>query len=94
MEDPTTVYLPELAERDPRFAALTIQHLLLMASGLVYREFRPLLFNSDDPLRTYYPDQRRLALEHTKIVEEPGRHFLYNKYQPQLLGLILERAMA
>jgi CubicO group peptidase (beta-lactamase class C family) len=91
-EEPVTNYLPELAERDPRFGQITLQHLLLMASGLEYREFRPLLFNSDDPLTTYHPDQRRLALRHTRIVDPPGRYFRYNKYHPQLLGLILERA--
>jgi CubicO group peptidase (beta-lactamase class C family) len=48
-------------------------------------------FNGDDPLTTYYPDQRQLALENTHIIDSPGKYFLYNKYHPQLLGLILER---
>lgn len=91
VDDPITRYLPELAERDPRFAEITIRHLLLMASGLDYQEFRPLLFNSDDILTTYYPDQRRIALENTHIIDPPGKYFLYNKYHPQLLGMILER---
>jgi len=46
VNDPITVYLPELAERDARFEKITIRHLLLMASGLEYKEFRPLLFAS------------------------------------------------
>jgi CubicO group peptidase (beta-lactamase class C family) len=50
------------------------------------------LFNGDDPLTTYYPDQRQLALEKLQVVDPPGEYFLYNKYHPQLLGLILERA--
>lgn len=92
VDDPVTVYLPELAERDPRFNEITIRHLLLMASGLAYEEFRPLLFNSDDILTSYYPDQREISLENTHIIDPPGEYFRYNKYHPQLLGMILERA--
>jgi CubicO group peptidase (beta-lactamase class C family) len=91
-EDPITTYLPELTNRDTRFEQITIRHLLLMSSGLEYEEFRPLLLNGDDPLTTYFPDQRRLALENTHIVDPAGRYFSYNKYHPQLLGMILERA--
>ena len=91
VDDPITVYLPELAQRDPQFNEITIRHLLLMASGLEYAEMRPLLFNGDDPLTTYFPDQRKIALENTYIIDSPGQYFQYNKYHPQLLGLILER---
>ena len=38
LDDPITTYLPELAERDPRFGQITIRHLLLMSSGLDYEE--------------------------------------------------------
>ncbi len=92
VDDPITTYLPELAERDPGFKEITIRHLLLMASGLEYEEFRPLLFNSDDILTTYYPDQRKISLQNTHIIDPPGQYFHYNKYHPQLLGMILERA--
>jgi CubicO group peptidase (beta-lactamase class C family) len=91
VDDPITDYLPELAERDPRFGEITIRHLLLMASGLEYKEFRFPGLNSDDPLTTYYPDQRWLALNNTRITDPPGAYFQYNKYHPQLLGMILER---
>lgn len=92
VDDSITDYLPELAERDARFRDITIRHLLLMASGLEYKEFRLPGLNSDDPLTTYYPDQRTLALNNTKIIDPPGVYFQYNKYHPQLLGMILERA--
>ncbi len=91
VDDSITTYLPELAERDPRFGDITIRDLLMMASGLEYVEFRPLLFNSDDILTSYYPDQREISLENTHIVDPPGEFFRYNKYHPQLLGMILER---
>lgn len=90
-DDPITLYLPELEERDPRFGDISIRDLLRMASGLEYKEFRFPGLNSDDPLTTYYPDQRRLALNNTTIIDPPGAYFQYNKYHPQLLGLILER---
>ncbi len=91
VDDPIPTYLPELARRDPRFNKITIRDLLLMSSGLEYQEFRPLLFNSDDILTSYYPDQRKISLENTHIIEPAGKHFRYNKYHPQLLGMILER---
>lgn len=92
VDDPITDYLPELTERDERFTQITIRHLLRMASGMAYQAFRPLLFNSDDILTSYYPDQRKAALEFSRIVDPPGNYFSYNKYHPQLLGLIIERA--
>jgi CubicO group peptidase (beta-lactamase class C family) len=96
VDDPIVAYLPELAERvddDPRLAEITIADLLSMASGLEYRENRWALFNGDDPITTYHPDQRKMAIEAaTRIEDEPGRYFRYNKYHPQLLGMILERA--
>jgi CubicO group peptidase (beta-lactamase class C family) len=91
VDDAITDYLPELAERDARFEDITIRHLLMMASGLDYQEMRAGLFNGDDPLTTYYPDQRQITLENTRIIDPPGAYFRYNKYHPQLLGMILER---
>lgn len=89
--DPITDYLPELTGRDPGFEQITIRELLLMASGLDYQEMRWFLFNGDDPLTTYHPDQREISLNNTHIVDPPAQYFLYNKYHPQLLGMILER---
>jgi CubicO group peptidase (beta-lactamase class C family) len=91
VDDPVTAYLPELEERDPAFAEITIRDLLNMSSGLDYQEMRWFLFNGDDPLTTYHPDQRAISLENTSIVRPPGEVFSYNKYHPQLLGMILER---
>jgi len=92
VDDPITDYLPELAERDPRFEDITVRHLLLMAAGIDFQEMRLGIFNGDDPLSSYYLDQREAALEFTEIKDPPGEYFLYNKYYPQLLGLIIERA--
>ncbi len=73
LDDPITTYLPELAQRDPRFGQITIRHLLQMSSGLDYEESGWFLFNGDDPLTTYHPDQRTLALTNTRIERPAGR---------------------
>jgi len=90
MNDPITDYLPELVERDPAFANITIRDLLMMSSGIKYVEFP--YVNGDDAKTYYYPDLRWLTLNDTKVVGTPGEHFLYNNYHPHLLGMILERA--
>ncbi len=89
VDDPITNYLPELAERDDRFQQITIRNLLEMNSGIRYVEKDIPFF--DDGNRTYrFPDMRRLALEMTKIDAPPGE-FVYNPYNPLVLGVILER---
>jgi len=90
VDDPITAYLPELTERDPAFANITIRNLLMMSSGIHYVEFP--FVNGDDAKTYYYPNLRQLALNDTKIVGTPGEYFLYNNYHPLLLGMILERA--
>jgi CubicO group peptidase (beta-lactamase class C family) len=91
VEDPITDYIPELARRDARFQDIHIRHLLTMASGLRYDSGRPISFG-DDNLTYEYDDLRHLALTETQVVGQPGVNFLYNNYNPLLLGLILERA--
>jgi CubicO group peptidase (beta-lactamase class C family) len=88
VNDSITRYLPELAQRDPRFNRITIRDLLLMSSGIRYHEADP---NNDDDITYHAADLRRAALESTVIVDEPGKHWHYNNYHPLLLGLILER---
>jgi CubicO group peptidase (beta-lactamase class C family) len=88
--DPVTKYVPELARRDSRFDAITLRDLISMSSGLRYDEYP--LPTSDGAKTYYYPDLRALALRDTEIEEAPGTHFLYNNYNPLLVGLVLERA--
>ncbi len=88
---PITRYLPELGERDERFAAITVEHLLDMRSGIRYSDDVTFPFvNSDDPLIYYHPDLESIVLERTTIASPPGE-FRYNNYNPPLLGLILRR---
>jgi CubicO group peptidase (beta-lactamase class C family) len=90
LEDPITNYLPELLERDPRFAEITIQHLIMMTSGLRFERIDSNPF-SDDFITSHSPNMREAALN-TEIVEKPGKYFHYNDYNPLLVGMILERA--
>jgi len=88
VHDPITKYLPELAKRDPRFAQITIQDLLLMSSGIRYNEDPP---DRDNDVTYHAADLRKAALEKTAIVDAPGKRWLYNNYHPLLLGMVLER---
>jgi CubicO group peptidase (beta-lactamase class C family) len=91
VEDPITDYIPELAGRDPRFKNIRIRDLLMMASGLRFTEEGGLPSTSDSSLTYSFDDLRKLALTETEIVEPPGKTFVYNDYNPILLGIILER---
>ena len=59
-----------------------------MSSGIRYEEEAP---RHDDWLTYMYPNLRELALQRTEIVERPAKHWLYNNYNPLLIGMILER---
>ena len=89
LDDPITDYVPELADEDERFAQITLRHLVTMSSGLRYEEAG--LPWSDDAVTYYSPDLRETAMS-AEVVEEPGRTWLYNNYNPLLVGLALERA--
>jgi CubicO group peptidase (beta-lactamase class C family) len=89
IEDPVTKYIPELSKRDPRFDNLKIINLLMMSSGIKYDNY--FFFTSDSSLLGAYPDRRYAVLQFPQLTDEPGRHFWYNDYNPQILGLILER---
>lgn len=89
LDDPITDYIPELLDRDPRFADITLKNLVTMSSGLAYAEDKTPWV---DAASTYYsPDLRATALS-AVIEQPPGQTFLYNNYNPLLLGMALERA--
>lgn len=92
IEDPVTDYVPELAARDPRFERITIRDLLSMSSGLRYWETDLPWPWADDTYTYYGADLREVALEQTEVETAPGQEWLYNNYNPLLLGLVLERA--
>jgi len=89
LDDPITAYVPELLEKDSRFANITLRHLITMTSGLKYEENKSPF---GDPINTYYSTDLRRTAMNSVIVEEPGKNFLYNNYNPLLLGMAVERA--
>jgi CubicO group peptidase (beta-lactamase class C family) len=92
VEDPVTDYLPELAERDPRFERITLRDLLTMSSGIRYWETDLPWLWADDTYTYYGADLREVALSRTRIERPPGEEWHYNNYHPLLLGMVLERA--
>ena len=88
-DDTVVSHLPEYGQADPRLQALTIRHLLTMASGLDYRA-RNLPW-SDDAAAYYSPDLRQTAMS-ARYVRPPGTRFHFNLFNPLLLGMVLERA--
>ena len=86
--DKITAYLPELLKKDKRFSDISIKDLLSMSSGLAYSHDG---FPSDDDFTYVSPDLRKAILNHVRISEQPGKRWLYNNYNPLLLGMILER---
>jgi CubicO group peptidase (beta-lactamase class C family) len=96
VDDPITKYLPELKARDQRFQNITIAHLLTMSSGLQYTcpycDFGIQVPWGDNVKSLASPDLRNVLLTETHIIDDPGSHYLYKAYDPQLLSLIIERA--
>jgi CubicO group peptidase (beta-lactamase class C family) len=92
IEDPVTDYIPELEARDPRYERITLRHLLTMTSGLRYWDTDLPWPWADDTYTYYGVDMRGLAIGKTEVERPPGLEWLYNNYNPLLLGLVLERA--
>jgi len=90
LDEPITRRLPELQDRDARFAGIRIGDLLSMSSGIRYEEEG--MPWSDDTVTYYGTDLRDVALEDTEIERAPGMGWHYNNFNPLLLGVILERA--
>ena len=91
LDDAITKYVPELLDNDPRFGEITLRHLITMTSGISYNEDDYGVFG--DQINTYYSTNlRKSAITKTKISEKPGVRWNYNNYNPQLLGLAVERA--
>ena len=89
INDPITKYLPELLDQNKKFAKIKIKDLLQMSAGLRAVDGKPY----DDIRKAYFsPNLRQILLQTLDVIELPGRHFSYNDYSAQLVGLILMRA--
>ena len=89
LDDPVTEYIPELSQIDPGYRDITLRHLLSMRSGIAFKDTD---IPWHDKSRAYYHPYLRKVVTHLPIEEPPGRTFLYNTFNPIILGIVLERA--
>jgi CubicO group peptidase (beta-lactamase class C family) len=91
-DDPITKWVPELNERDARFARITLSDLVDMRSGIDFQVVaRFPWFNQDAPRVYYASDLRTASINDPRITSEPGV-FTYNDWAPNLLGIAYQRA--
>ena len=91
VDDPVTDYIPELRGADPRFARLTVEHLLDMRAGLDFNEnysFNPF----SGMARLHYGRNMVRQMKHLKFREEPGTSCRYCSMATAILGVVIERA--
>ncbi len=88
VNDPVTKYLPELRNG---FEKVTIRHLLDMQSGIRFNEGYINPFG--DVAKYYYGTNLRKYVKKMKVAKDPGEVFEYKSGNPQLLGMIVERAV-
>jgi len=81
-------YIPEFQKDD--LQDVTIRHLLLMASGLNWSESgkNPLSNNAE----SYYGSDLYGLVTRQQRIEQPGKTFIYQSGNSQLLGFILQKA--
>lgn len=91
-DDPITQWIPELAERDPRFTRITLGELVDMRSGIAFQVAASFpWFNQDAPRVYYASDLEDATLKYPRIQSAPGT-FTYNDWAPNLLGIAYQRA--
>ena len=81
-------YIPEF--KDSELSEITIRHLLLMASGLDWTESgkNPLSNNAE----SYYGTDLYGLVTRQRKIAKPGKTFIYQSGNSQLLGFIIEKA--
>lgn len=88
LDEPVANYLPEFKRED--LSIITIRHLLLMSSGLDWTESgkNPLSNNAE----SYYGSDLYGLVTRQKRIGEPGKKFIYQSGNSQLLGFIIQKA--
>jgi CubicO group peptidase (beta-lactamase class C family) len=90
--DPITEWIPELAQRDPRFARITLGDLVDMRSGIEFQVAAGFPWFNQDAPRVYYATHlAESTLKYPRIQSAPGP-FTYNDWAPNLLGIAYRRA--
>ncbi|MEQ8509679.1 MAG: serine hydrolase [Rhodospirillaceae bacterium] len=88
VDEPAATYLTEWANDDR--AQVTLRHLLQMTSGMYRDPFSPSPFGTTMKLN-FGTDLTALTLAQPARTT-PGEEFDYNNFNPQALGILLERA--
>lgn len=88
IDEPVSNYLPEFAEGD--LSKISIKHLLTMSSGLDWDEAyaNPLSSTTE----AYYGTNLYKLVTTQKAIAEPGKNFIYQSGNSQLLGIIVLKA--
>ncbi len=89
LNDPVTQYIPELLQVDPNYQNITLEHLLSMKSGIAFKDTD---IPWHDKSRAYYHPHLRDVVTQLPLAEAPGGEFVYNTFNPIILGIVLERA--
>jgi CubicO group peptidase (beta-lactamase class C family) len=91
VDAPITQYLPELLRNDPRFAQISLRHLLAMRSGIAFDEgYRsPFAEAAKFYLAPSIPEQ----VAKLRIAGAPNQRYSYQSGDTQLLAMAIERAM-
>lgn len=90
VDEPVTRYLPVLAAQDPRFAQVTLRHLLAMRSGIAFDEgYRS---PTSDAARFYLGPDLKAEVARLRIGRAPNQIHKYQSGDTQLLGQVIERA--
>ena len=89
LNEPVTQYIPELSQIDPEYQNITLQHLLSMKSGIAFKDTD---IPWHDKSKAYYHPYLREVVTHLPLAEPPGSTFVYNTFNPIILGLVLENA--
>jgi CubicO group peptidase (beta-lactamase class C family) len=89
LNDPVTKYIPELMEVDANYQNITLGHLLSMKSGIAFKDTD---IPWHDKSRAYYHPRLREVVVNLPLAEAPGQTFVYNTFNPIILGIVLERA--
>ena len=89
IDDPVTQYIPELSQVDPKYQNITLAHLLSMKSGIAFKDTD---IPWHDKSKAYYHPYLREVATHLPLAEPPDTTFVYNTFNPIILGIILENA--
>jgi CubicO group peptidase (beta-lactamase class C family) len=89
LDEKVSTYIPEYSQT--QYANITIKHLLMMSSGLDFKESYGSLFGW--PAKAYYGSDVNATVMNPPVLNEPGKVYEYKGGDTQLLGMILQKVL-